>query len=41
VVEVQSEVLLHPVKARVIEHEVDPRLFCRLAAQEVGNPVSG
>ena len=33
VVEVRSEILLSPVKARVIEHEVDPRLFCRIVAR--------
>jgi hypothetical protein len=34
VVEIQSAVLLSPVNARVIEHEVDPRLFCRIVARQ-------
>lgn len=40
VVEIQSDLLASPVVARVIEHQVDPRLFCQIVAREIGNPVS-
>ena len=36
IIEINSELLLEPIRGRIIEQELDPRLFSRFTAREVG-----